>query len=40
MRERLEMLPCLDLGKQPSKLSPLLRMHRQHVDDVGPSRPF
>ena len=30
------MLPRLNLGKQPSNLSPLLRLHRQHVDDVGP----
>jgi hypothetical protein len=36
MRERLDMLPRLNLGKQPSNLSPSLRVHRHEVDDVGP----
>jgi hypothetical protein len=26
----------VDLPEQPRYLPPLLRMHRQHVDDVGP----
>jgi hypothetical protein len=29
------MLSC-DFAQQPRHLSPSIRMHRQHVDDVGP----
>jgi hypothetical protein len=38
-RVRYEVSPDLarvDLTKQPRHLPPCLRMHRQHVDDVGP----